>query len=219
MQRNGAQIVLETLIEQGVTDVFGLPRRAGAQHLRRLLRIQRPHPPHTGSARAGRRARRRRLCARHRQGGRGHRHVRPRRDEPRHRHRHPAMLDSVPLVAITGNVALEQIGRDAFQEVDITGITLHITKHNYFVNDVTRLADTIREAFRIARSGRPGPVLIDIPKGCAGRKPANLSPSRWNRPFPSAKAPQNRHRRGGRASPRSANGRTSTSAAASTPPR
>lgn len=74
-----------------------------------------------------------------------------------------AYLDSVPVVAITGNVAMSQIGRDSFQEVDITGITMPITKYNYFVSDVTKLADTIREAFRIAKSGRPGPVLIDIP--------------------------------------------------------
>ncbi len=75
-----------------------------------------------------------------------------------------AMLDSVPMVAITGNVPCDLIGRDSFQEIDITGVTLPITKHNYFVNDVTKLADTVREAFQIARSGRPGPVLIDIPK-------------------------------------------------------
>lgn len=75
-----------------------------------------------------------------------------------------AMLDSVPIVAITGNVPCDLIGRDSFQEIDITGVTLPITKHNFFVNDVTKLADTIREAFQIARSGRPGPVLIDIPK-------------------------------------------------------
>ncbi len=75
-----------------------------------------------------------------------------------------AMLDSVPMVAITGNVPTHLIGKDAFQEINITGITLPITKHNYFVTDVSELADTIREAFCIAKSGRPGPVLIDIPK-------------------------------------------------------
>ena len=75
-----------------------------------------------------------------------------------------AMLDSVPIVAITGNVPCNLIGRDSFQEIDITGVTLPITKHNYFVNDVTQLADVIREAFRLAKSGRPGPVLIDVPK-------------------------------------------------------
>lgn len=75
-----------------------------------------------------------------------------------------AQLDSVPVVAITGNVSTDLIGRDSFQEVDIMGITIPITKHNYFVKSVEELADTIREAFTIAKSGRPGPVLIDVPK-------------------------------------------------------
>ncbi len=75
-----------------------------------------------------------------------------------------AYLDSIPMVAITGNVSNALIGRDSFQEVDITGITMPITKHNFFVNKISKLADTVREAFRIAMSGRPGPVLIDIPK-------------------------------------------------------
>ena len=75
-----------------------------------------------------------------------------------------AHLDSTPLVAITGNVPSTAIGRDGFQEVDITGVTMPITKHNYIVKDVKKLAGIIREAFRIAKSGRPGPVLVDIPK-------------------------------------------------------
>ena len=75
-----------------------------------------------------------------------------------------AMLDSVPLVAITGQVIQPLIGRDAFQEVDITGITLPVTKHNYAVTRIQDLAPTIKEAFHLATSGRPGPVLIDIPK-------------------------------------------------------
>ena len=75
-----------------------------------------------------------------------------------------AYMDSVPIVAITGNVPCASLGKDSFQEVDITGITMPITKHNYIVKDITKLADTIREAFQIARSGRPGPVLVDIPK-------------------------------------------------------
>ena len=75
-----------------------------------------------------------------------------------------AYLDSIPLVAITGNVPNSLIGRDSFQEVDITGITLPITKHNFIVKNIEDLADTIREAFKIAKSGRPGPVLVDIPK-------------------------------------------------------
>ena len=75
-----------------------------------------------------------------------------------------AYLDSIPLVAICGNVPTTQIGTDIFQEIDITGVTLPITKHNYFVGSVENLADTIREAFALAQSGRPGPVLIDVPK-------------------------------------------------------
>ena len=75
-----------------------------------------------------------------------------------------AYLDSIPLVAICGNVPTTQIGTDSFQEIDITGVTLPITKHNYFVGSVENLADTIRGAFALAQSGRPGPVLIDVPK-------------------------------------------------------
>ena len=75
-----------------------------------------------------------------------------------------AYIDSIPLVAITGNVPNSIIGTDGFQEIDITGVTLPITKHNYFVGSIEDLAPTIREAFKIAASGRPGPVLIDVPK-------------------------------------------------------
>ena len=74
-----------------------------------------------------------------------------------------AMMDSVPMVALTGQVRTELIGNDAFQEADTTGITRPITKHNVIVKDVNDLARSIREAFYIASSGRPGPVLIDIP--------------------------------------------------------
>lgn len=75
-----------------------------------------------------------------------------------------AYMDSVPMVAITCNVVLPSLGKDSFQEVDIAGITMPITKHNYIVKDVSILADTLRKAFAIARSGRPGPVLVDITK-------------------------------------------------------
>ena len=75
-----------------------------------------------------------------------------------------AYMDSVPMVAITANVTLPLLGKDSFQEVDIAGVTMPITKHGYIVNNVEILADTIRKAFHIARSGRPGPVLIDITK-------------------------------------------------------
>src|SRR5579863_10401625 len=75
-----------------------------------------------------------------------------------------AMLDSIPIVCITGNVSSKVLGTDAFQEVDITGITLPVTKHNFLVNKTEDIAPTIRHAFQIARSGRPGPVLVDITK-------------------------------------------------------
>ncbi|MEL6308753.1 MAG: biosynthetic-type acetolactate synthase large subunit [Chloroflexota bacterium] len=75
-----------------------------------------------------------------------------------------AMMDSSPVVAITGQVPVGAIGSDAFQETDVTGATLPVTKHNYLVTDIEELAYTIKEAFHIARSGRPGPVLIDVPK-------------------------------------------------------
>ncbi len=75
-----------------------------------------------------------------------------------------AYLDSIPMIAICGNVSTTQIGTDSFQEIDITGVTLPITKHNYFVGRVEDLADTLRDAFKLAKSGRPGPVLIDVPK-------------------------------------------------------
>lgn len=75
-----------------------------------------------------------------------------------------AYMDSIPIVAITCNVGVPLLGKDSFQEIDITGITMPITKHNFIVKDVAKLAEAIRKAFRIAMSGRPGPVLIDIPK-------------------------------------------------------
>lgn len=75
-----------------------------------------------------------------------------------------AYMDSIPIVAITCNVVLPSLGKDSFQEVDIAGVTMPITKHNYIVKDVSILADTLRKAFAIAGSGRPGPVLVDITK-------------------------------------------------------
>ncbi len=81
-----------------------------------------------------------------------------------------ACMDSVPMVAITCNVGVSLLGKDSFQEVDITGITMPITKHNFIVKDVNALADVIRRAFRIAQTGRPGPVLVDIPKDVTAAK-------------------------------------------------
>lgn len=79
-----------------------------------------------------------------------------------------AYMDSIPVVAITCNVNVPLLGKDSFQEIDIAGITMPITKHNYIVKNIEDLADTIRKAFRIAKSGRPGPVLVDIPKDITG---------------------------------------------------
>ena len=81
-----------------------------------------------------------------------------------------AYMDSIPVVAITCNVGVSLLGKDSFQEVDIAGVTMPITKHNYIVKDVKQLADTIRKAFVIAKKGRPGPVLVDIPKDVTANK-------------------------------------------------
>ena len=81
-----------------------------------------------------------------------------------------AYMDSVPLVAITANVGVPLLGKDSFQEVDIAGVTMPITKHNYIVKDVESLAPTIRKAFQIAKEGRPGPVLVDITKDVTAAK-------------------------------------------------
>ncbi len=93
-----------------------------------------------------------------------------------------AYLDSSPIVAITGQVARHFIGKDAFQETDITGITLPITKHNYLVLDVDSLAEVIKESFHLARTGRPGPVLIDIPRDVFMEQTEFHYPSRVNLP-------------------------------------
>src|ERR1700753_2600944 len=75
-----------------------------------------------------------------------------------------ALMDSIPVVCLTGQVPTHLIGNDAFQEADTTGITRPCTKHNYLVKDITKLAATVHEAFHVARSGRPGPVVVDLPK-------------------------------------------------------
>lgn len=106
-----------------------------------------------------------------------------------------AYLDSVPVVAITGNVPCSLIGRDSFQEVDILGVTMPVTKHNFIVKDIRELADTLRSAFKIAKSGRPGPVLVDIPK--------DVQTAEWDfeprpdpvRPYPLTFASENKLRR------------------------
>lgn len=93
-----------------------------------------------------------------------------------------AYMDSVPLVAFTGQVVTSQLGKDSFQEADITGITMPITKHNYIVKDVRDLARVIREAFYIATTGRPGPVLVDIPRDVSGAQIEYQDPGPVNLP-------------------------------------
>lgn len=160
---SGARIVIETLIEQGVTDVFGYP---GGQVLNiydelyrasdRLNHFLTAHEQGASHAADGYSRVTGKVGVVIATSGPGATNLVTGIAT--------AMLDSIPMVAITGNVPTTLIGRDSFQEINITGITLPITKHNYFVTDVRELADTIREAFQIAKSGRPGPVLIDIPK-------------------------------------------------------
>ncbi len=159
----GSQIVIETLIEQGVTDVFGYP---GGQVLNiydalyeasdRLNHVITAHEQGAAHAADGYARATGKVGVVIATSGPGATNLVTGIAT--------AMLDSVPVVAITGNVPTSLIGRDSFQEINITGVTMPITKHNYFVTDVNELADTIREAFQIAKSGRPGPVLIDIPK-------------------------------------------------------
>lgn len=159
----GSQIVIETLIEQGVTDVFGYP---GGQVLNiydalyeasdRLNHIITAHEQGAAHAADGYSRATGKVGVVIATSGPGATNLVTGIAT--------AMLDSVPMVAITGNVPTSLIGRDSFQEINITGVTMPITKHNYFVTNINELADTIREAFQIAKSDRPGPVLIDIPK-------------------------------------------------------
>jgi len=159
----GSQILIEALVEQGVTDIFGYP---GGQVLNiydeihkasdRINHVLTAHEQGAAHAADGYARATGKVGVVISTSGPGATNLVTGIAT--------AMLDSVPMVAITGNVPSYLIGKDAFQEVNITGITLPITKHNYFVSDVNDLADTIREAFQIAKSGRPGPVLIDIPK-------------------------------------------------------
>ena len=163
MKLTGSQIVIETLIEQGVTDVFGYP---GGQVLNiydalyeasdRINHILTAHEQGAAHAADGYARAKGAVGVVIATSGPGATNLVTGIAN--------AMLDSVPMVAITGNVPTSLVGKDSFQEIDITGVTLPITKHNYFVKDVNELADCIREAFTIAKSGRPGPVLVDIPK-------------------------------------------------------
>ena len=163
MLLTGAEIIVEVLIEQGVTDIFGYPGGAALDIYdalyKRKDRINHYMTAHEqGAAHAADGYAR----------ATGKTGVVLSTSGPGATNLvtgiATAYLDSIPMVAITANVGTPLIGKDSFQEVFITGITDPITKHNYAVRDITRLAHTLRTAFRIAQSGRKGPVLIDIPK-------------------------------------------------------
>jgi len=179
MKKNGAEIVVETLIEHGVTDLFGFPGGA-VLHLYDALYQNSDRINHHITA--------------HEQGAAhaadgyaratGKTGVVIATSGPGATNLvtgiATAYLDSVPVVAITGNVSIDLIGKDSFQEVDIVGVTLPITKHNYIVKDINELEDIICEAFQIAASGRPGPVLVDIPKNIQ----AEMCEFRGGKPLP-----------------------------------
>ena len=159
----GARILIETLIEQGVTDVFGYPGGqvvdiydALYQYGDKLRHVLTAHEQGASHAADGYARATGKVGVVIATSGPGATNLVTGIAT--------AMIDSVPMVAVTGNVTTARIGKDSFQEINIYGVTMPITKHNYFVTDVRELADTIREAFRIAKSGRPGPVLVDIPK-------------------------------------------------------
>ena len=163
MQLNGSEIVVECLKEQGVDTVFGYPGGA-------ILNIYDALYKHSGEIRH--------ILTSHEQGAAhaadgyaratGKVGVCMATSGPGATNLvtgiATAYMDSVPMVAITANVTLPMLGKDSFQEVDIAGVTMPITKHGYIVKNVADLADTLRKAFDLARSGRPGPVLVDITK-------------------------------------------------------
>jgi len=163
MKKNGAEIVIETLIEHGVTDVFGYPGGAvlhlydalyqNSERINHYITCHEQGAAHAADGYARATGKTGVVIA---TSGPGATNIVTGIAT--------AYLDSVPMVAITGNVSIDLIGKDSFQEVDIVGVTLPITKHNYIVKNIGELEDIICEAFQIAASGRPGPVLVDIPK-------------------------------------------------------
>ena len=167
MQLNGAEIVIECLKEQGVDTVFGYPGGAilnvydelykHRDEIRHILTSHEQGAAHAadGYARATGKVG---VCLA--TSGPGATNLVTGIAT--------AYMDSIPIVAITCNVGVSLLGKDSFQEIDIAGITMPITKYSFIVKDVSKLADTIRKAFRIARTGRPGPVLVDIPKDVTG---------------------------------------------------
>jgi acetolactate synthase-1/2/3 large subunit len=163
MQYSGARILIEALVEQGVDTVFGYPGGSILfiydelyKHSDRIRHILVTHEQHAAHAADGyaRSTGKTGVCIA--TSGPGATNLVTGIAT--------AYMDSVPLVAITGNVATNLLGKDSFQEVDIAGITMPVVKHNWIVKDVSGLAEIVREAFILAKSGRPGPVLIDIPK-------------------------------------------------------
>ena len=169
MQLNGAEIVIECLKEQGVDTVFGYPGGAilnvydelykHRDEIRHILTSHEQGAAHAadGYARATGKVG---VCLA--TSGPGATNLVTGIAT--------AYMDSIPVVAITCNVGVPLLGKDSFQEIDIAGVTMPITKYSFIVKDVNQLADTIRKAFRIAKMGRPGPVLIDIPKDVTAKK-------------------------------------------------
>jgi len=163
MQYTGARILIESLIEQGVDAIFGYPGASVLHiydelyhHKDRIRHILVSHEQHAAHAADGyaRSSGRVGVCLA--TSGPGATNLVTGIAT--------AAMDSIPVVAITGNVSVHLLGKDSFQEVDIAGITMPVVKHNWIVKNVNDLAEVIREAFIVAQSGRPGPVLIDIPK-------------------------------------------------------
>ena len=190
MQISGSQIVIECLIEQGVDTVFGYPGGAilniydalykNSNRIRHILTAHEQGASHAadGYARSTGKVG---VCMA--TSGPGATNLVTGIAT--------AYMDSIPLVAITCNVTQSQLGKDSFQEIDITGVTMPITKHNFIVRDVKDLADTIRKAFYIAKSDRPGPVLIDIPKDITSAitEYEAVDPSKLDFNLPSKKIP------------------------------
>lgn len=184
MQLNGAEIVIECLKEQGVDTVFGYPGGAilnvydelykHRDEIRHILTSHEQGAAHAadGYARATGKVG---VCLA--TSGPGATNLVTGIAT--------AYMDSIPVVAITCNVGVPLLGKDSFQEIDIAGVTMPITKYSFIVKDVNQLADTIRKAFRIAKMGRPGPVLIDIPKDVTAKKAEyeKENPAVYNREF------------------------------------
>lgn len=169
MQLTGSQIVIECLKEQGVDTVFGYPGGAILnvydelyKHSDEITHILTSHEQGAAHAADGYARATGKVGVCFATSGPGATNLVTGIAT--------AYMDSIPVVAITCNVGVSLLGKDSFQEVDIAGVTMPITKHNYIVKDVKQLADTIRKAFVIAKKGRPGPVLIDIPKDVTANK-------------------------------------------------